>query len=416
MTSSSTAVSPPRKNMGTNNKSWTTGARWRAGATVLAAVLLAGTAGCANGPEAAAEPDRPELQKAIQAVVDAGYAGVQMRVHDQRGEWVGSAGVSKLGESAKPPTDGRFWAGSNAKTFTATLVLQLVAEGRVGLDDPVAGFLPELGVDPRITVRMLLQHTSGIFNYTGEYFADGSIVPGIPAKDKEWVDNRFHSYRPEELVRLALSKPLRFTPGTDQSYSNTNYTLAGLLIEKVTARPYAEEMQRRILGPLDLRGTVIPSPENDELPGPHAHGYYRYQDGGEWKVTDVARQNLSLLPAAGDIISTTQDLHTFFSALNSGELLPASLLSEMRTPHGQLGYGLGVFVEDLGPNCGGTVLRHNGSPPGGYGALMYSTPDGSKTLTASITTGDAAINPAVEYPKILERLLDVVFCSEQAAK
>jgi D-alanyl-D-alanine carboxypeptidase len=110
---------------------------------------------------------------------------VQLRVHDQRGDWVGSAGVRKLGEAARPPTDGRFRVGSTTKTFTATVVLQLVAEGKIGLDTPAADYLPQFGLDRRITVRMLLQHTSGLFNYTGEYYPDGTVVPGIPWQGKE---------------------------------------------------------------------------------------------------------------------------------------------------------------------------------------------------------------------------------------
>ena len=141
-------------------------------------------------------------------------------------------------------------------------MLKLVAEGRIGLDTPAADHLPEFGLDQRITVRMLLQHTSGVFNFTGEYYDDGTFAPGIPATTagQEWVDNRFKTYRPEELVRLALSKPARFEPGTDWSYSNTNYVLARLLIEKVTGHSFAEEMQRLILGPLGLSGTVVPTP------------------------------------------------------------------------------------------------------------------------------------------------------------
>lgn len=308
-------------------------------------------------------PDRPELQKAIEAFVDAGFAGLQLRVNDERGEWVGSAGVRELGRSAKPPTDGRFWAGSVVKTFTATAVLQLVSEGSIGLDSPVAGHLPDLGLDDRITVRMLLRHTSGLFNYTGEYYLDGTVVAGIPATGKEWVDNRLVSYQPQELVRLALSKPARFEPGTDFGYSNTNYTLAALLIEQLSGRSYGEEMRRRIMRPLGLRDTVLAG-TGTELPEPYAHGYYRYEDAGEWKVADVSRQNLSMLLGAGGMISTTRDLHTFISALNGGRLLPAPLLAEMREPHGPLGYGLGLFVQDLGPDGGGTVYHHNGGAPG----------------------------------------------------
>ncbi|MEU8246366.1 serine hydrolase domain-containing protein [Nonomuraea sp. NPDC048916] len=392
--------------------------------TALAAALLAGAAtpGTASAdsrpvPKAAAGQDRPELQKAIQAFVDAGFAGMQLRVHDQRGEWVGSAGVRKLGQTAKPPTNGLFRLGSTTKAFVATVVLQLVAEGKIGLDAPVADYLPKLGLDRRITVRMLLQHTSGLYNYTGELDPDGTFVPGILAPGKEWVDNRFRSYRPEELVRFALSKPARFEPGTGWSYSNTNYTLAQLLIEKVTGHSLADEMKLRILRPLKLRGTVLPGTRT-QIPGPHAHGYYRYQDAGQWKVVDVTRQNPSMLAGAGDMISTTKDLHAFFSALNSGKLLPARLLAEMRKPHpksGALGYGLGLSVQDTGPNCAGIIFHHNGSAPGGYGALMYSTPDGRKTLTASLTSGDAAIDPAKEFPKLQERLIKEVFCGGQAA-
>ncbi|WP_043637717.1 serine hydrolase domain-containing protein, partial [Nonomuraea candida] len=175
--------------------------------------------------------------------------------------------------------------GSNTKTFTATVVLQLVAEGRVALDAPVDDYLPEFGLDRRITVRMLLQHTSGIFNFTGEFYEDGTFAPGIPATmaGKEWADHRFHTYSPEELVRLALARPARFEPGTGWSYANTNYVLARLLIEKVTGRPIAAEMQRLIIGPLGLTGTSQPTTET-EIPAPHAHAYYRYDEDGEHKT------------------------------------------------------------------------------------------------------------------------------------
>ncbi|MFG2770101.1 serine hydrolase domain-containing protein [Streptomyces sp. NPDC048350] len=352
--------------------------------------------------------DRPELQKAIQEIVDSGFAGVQLRVNDERGEWVGSAGVNRLGESAKPATDGRFRIGSTTKTFTATVVLLLVAEGRFGLDSPVDDHLPRFGLDRRITVRMLLQHTSGLFNHTGEYYDDGTVAPGIPWQGQEYVDRQFHTYEPEELVRLSLSKPARFEPGADWSYSNTNYVLAKLLIEEVTGRSLAEETERLILRPLGLSGTVVPG-DSPEIPEPHAHGYYRYEDAGEWKVVDVTRFNVSWISAAGDMISTTEDLHTFFSALNSGKLVPAPLLAEMRTPHPKLGYGLGMFVEET--DGGGTVLHHNGGFFG-WAALMYSTPDGSRTLTASLTTGDADLDfaaTAAAFQKAQKTLVQEVF-------
>jgi D-alanyl-D-alanine carboxypeptidase len=355
------------------------------------------------------DQDRPELRKAIEEMIEAGLTGVTMRVHDERGEWVGSAGVRKLGETAKPPTNGYVRIGSNTKTFTATVVLQLVAEGTIALDTPVADYLPEFGLDSKITVRMLLQHTSGVFNFTGEYYDDGTFAPGIPATTagQEWVDNRFKTYRPEELVRLALSKPARFEPGTDWSYSNTNYVLARLLIEKVTGRSLAEEMQRLILGPLELSDTVVPE-TSPEIPEPHTHAYYRYEDAGRQKTVDVTRQNPSWISTGGDMISTAQDLHTFISALMGGKLLPAPLLAEMCKPHPKVGYGLGVFVQDAGEN-GGTVITHNGGMAG-HAALMYSTPDGSKTLTAALNyVDDAALSLAEAFQKMTQRLVREVF-------
>ncbi|GLW29333.1 serine hydrolase domain-containing protein [Actinoplanes regularis] len=353
--------------------------------------------------------ERPELQQILETFVDAGFGSAEMCIHDEQGDWVGRAGVSKLGETEGPPAGGQVWAGSVSKPFTATLVLQLVAEGRLGLDEPVAGYLPELELDERITVRMLLRHTSGLYNYTGEPNADGTFGMGLPSHGKDWVENRFHIYRPEELVRFALAQPARFEPGTDQSYANTNYTLALLLIEKVTGRSYAEETQRRILGPLGMSGTVV-SATSPDLPGPHAHGYYRYEDAGEWKLADVSRQNPSLLAGAGDLISTANDLSTFISALLGGGLLPAPLLAEMLTPHGKFNLGLGMWVQDLGPG-NGTIVHHNGGAPGGYGALMISTPDGRKTLTASLTTRD--LDPATVFPQALAGLIQAVFCADQ---
>lgn len=279
---------------------------------------------------AAGGADRPRLRKAMEEIVESGFVGVSLRVHDERGEWAGSAGTAELGGTAKPPADGHHRVGSSTKTFVATLVLLLVAENRLGLDDPVAGHLPGFGLDEGITVRMLLRHTSGVFNFTGEVYDDGTIAAGIPipygTTGPEWLDNRFASYRPEDVVRLASAKPARFAPGTGWSYSNTNYVLARLLIEKVTGRAYAEEMHRLIIGPLGLSGTVVPE-SSPELPEPHAHAYYRH-DGA---TVDVTRQNPSWISAGGDLISTTRDLHTFLCALLGGRLLPAPLLTEMCT-------------------------------------------------------------------------------------
>ncbi|NKY32254.1 beta-lactamase family protein [Nocardia speluncae] len=368
----------------------------------------------ASAPAASIGSDRPELQQMIEEIVDSGVTGITLRVRDERGEWVGSAGVAELGGTAKPPVDGHVRIGSNTKTFTATLVLQLVAEGKIALDTPAVGYLPEFALDECVTVRMLLQHTSGVFNFTGEVYDDGTIVHGVPVPfgttAEEWVDNRFRTYRPQELVELALSRPARFEPGTGWSYSNTNYVLARLLIEKVTGNSLVEEMQRRILAPLGLAGTVVPD-DSSEIPEPHAHSYYRYEDDGEQQTIDVTRYNPSWVCTGGDMISTTEDLSTFIAALNRGELLPSELLDEMRTPHPtgipNMDYGLGVFVVTTAH--GRTLISHNGSNVAAA-ALMYSTPDGGKTLTAALNyVDDADMSIAKSFRNAQQRLVDEVF-------
>ncbi|WP_116201244.1 serine hydrolase domain-containing protein [Amycolatopsis circi] len=358
-------------------------------------------------------PDRPELRQALEEIVDSGFVGVTLRVRDERGEWAGSAGAAELGGTAKPSTDAHVRIGSNTKPFTATLVLQLVAEGKVELDAPVLGYLPEFGLDGRITVRMLLQHTSGLFNFTGEVNADGTLALGIPMpygpEGEEWLDKRFTAYRPQELVELALAEPARFEPGAGWSYSNTNYVLARLLVEKVTGRSAAEETRRRIAEPLGLSGTLLP--DGPEIPEPHAHAYYRHEVAGEQKTVDITRQDPSWVSAGGDMISTTEDLAVFVSALLGGKLLPAELLAEMCAPHPtgipNMDYGLGVFV--LTTDSGKTVISHNGAQ-GGHAALMYSTPDGSKTLTAALNcVDDAGMSVAAAFQGLQQKLLNEVF-------
>ncbi|WP_245691401.1 serine hydrolase domain-containing protein [Sinosporangium album] len=191
-----------------------------------------------------------------------------------------------------------------------------------------------------------------------------------------------------------------------------NYVLARLVVEKVTDRSLGEEMQRLILGPLGLTGTVVPDTSTD-VPEPHAHAYYRYEEDGQEKVVDVTRQNPSWISTGGDMISTTRDLATFISALVGGRLLLAELLAEMCTPEPKAGYGLGVFVQDV-PG-GGTVITHNGGITG-HAGLMYSTPDGGKILTASLNyVDDAALSMGEAFQKTTQRLVAEIFGGGRAA-
>ncbi|MGW2477816.1 serine hydrolase domain-containing protein [Streptomyces sp. NPDC001665] len=357
-------------------------------------------------------PDRPALRTVLAGMIDSGFLGVTLRVNTPEGEWTAAAGLAERGGSGAPPVDGHLRVGSNTKTFTAALALRLVAEGALDLDAPVADTLTGLALDDRITLRMLLQHTSGVFNFTGEYYEDGGFAPGIAFQGKEWVEGRFRSYRPQELARLALGKPARFEPGADWSYSNTNYVLVRLLIEAATGRPFADEMRRLVLDPLGLSGTSVPDGET-ELPRPHAHAYYRYQDGAEERTADVTRQDPSWISTGGDMVSTTADLHTFITALVTGRLVPADLLQQMLTTHPKAGYGLGVFVQQPAP--GVTVVTHNGGIAG-HGALMFATEDGAATLTAGFNyTDDKDLSMAGAFQQAVGALVTEVFGTGHAA-
>ncbi|NUT94111.1 MAG: beta-lactamase family protein [Saccharothrix sp.] len=353
----------------------------------LAALGVGGTA-VAEPVEAGGRIDRAVVQSALDKLTsEGGAAGAQVRVTDGRRQFTARSGVAEVGSDKPVPPDGRFRVGSITKTFVSTVVLQLVGEGRVALDEPVGTYLPGL-VPDGITVRHVLQHTSGLFNYT----------QGLPLDPAGFETIRYQHWTPQELLAIATAKPLDFPPGTSWNYSNTNYVVAGLLVEEVTGKPYQEAVERRILRPLGLRSTSLPG-DRVGIPGPHAHGYYRV-DG---KDVDVTRLNPSVAWAAGEMISTTADLDRFVDALLDGRLLAPAQLAEMtKALPFTNGYGLGFEATEL--PCGVTVYGHGGGIPG-YSSYLGSTRDTKTRLVGSFTSAPAGGNGAG-----LHELLDEVFC------
>lgn len=273
-------------------------------------------------------------------VVTAGVPGIIIRVQDpHRATRRLAAGVSDLASGAALRPGAQFRIASVTKTFVATVVLQLVGEGRLRIDEPVAQHLPGvLANGDRITVRQLLNHTSGLPDYTQA----PELLTGI-------VQNRI--WQPRELVALAARYPQLFAPGSAFSYSNTNYIVAGLLIEAVTGHPLARELDRRIFTPLRLDHTSFPA-GTAHLTGYYAHGYVSPEavpttDGPR---LDVTGYNPSHAWAAGAIVSNAPDLATFYAALMSGRLLTPALLRQMKTtvpedpsdPKTTFRYGLGL--------------------------------------------------------------------------
>ncbi|MBG0569327.1 beta-lactamase family protein [Actinoplanes sp. NEAU-A11] len=342
---------------------------------VIATTVLAVMASPATAIAAPQKADRLELQRRLNDVVAAGTVGALAEVRDPHGIWQGASGVAELGTARAVPIDGRVRVGSITKTFIATVVLQLVGEGRLRLGDTVESRLP--GVVPdghRLTVRHLLNHTSGLFDYQ-------STLP-MPPKP-EFLGNRWRSWTPAELIQRAVANPpTSDQPGVAYAYSNTNYVLLGQIIEEVTGRPYGKEIERRIIQPLRLRGTAVPG-TSSKIRGPHPHGYVPTQRDGKMELLDYARMNPSVFGAAGEIISTTTDLNRFFAALLGGRLLPQHLLTEMKTPGVKGGsYGLGLAWRDTA--CGIRVYGNDGGTLA-YQSWSFSTEDRRHQVTVALT-------------------------------
>jgi D-alanyl-D-alanine carboxypeptidase len=355
--------------------------------TALAVAGIAGLSLAVTGTAAAASggPDRQTIIRTLDLMTTTGAAGAQVRIAADGQEFTARSGVARLGLPHGVPVNGRFRIASVTKTFTATVLLQLAGEGRFALDDTVSRYLPGLLPDgDRITVRMLLQHSSGLYNYSDD-------LTGDPAELQRHWD-------PRDLVAMATAHPLNFPPGTASKYSNTDYIVAGLLVEHLTGRSWATAVRNRITRPLGLDDTTLPG-DRTTIPGPHAHGYTP-RDG---TLVDVTAMNPSVGWAAGEIISTTADLDTFTEALFGSRLLTPAQLTDMTTlsPSGAT-YGLGLSTNVL--SCGVQVWGHTGDVPG-YHTLLATTRDGRTRLQLSLTTATRP-TPLQGY----RQLVDEVFC------
>ncbi|MFJ4669093.1 serine hydrolase domain-containing protein [Kitasatospora purpeofusca] len=317
-------------------------------------------------------------------------AGAVVEVVDPAcGTWAGARGLADV-RTGRPASAGdRFRIGSVTKTFTATVVLQLAAEGSLSLDSTVEDHLPGLvqsgGYDGRaITVRQLLQQTGGLPDHS-DAFADADV---------DWL--RHHRFEPRELVEAALRLP---HPAPGWHYSTTNFVLAGLVVEQVTGRSVEDEVTRRIIDALRLRDTYWPGMAED-IRGRHSRSYFTAEREGVPVRVDGTRWNTSAGGAGGALISTPSDVNRFLAALLGGRLLPAAQLAEMRTtvpgdPE-RLGsegrYGLGLITEPL--SCGGVWTGHTGSTRAGHHTVTAMTPDGRQATIAinESPTTEAAAN------------------------
>ncbi|MFI8931520.1 serine hydrolase domain-containing protein [Streptomyces sp. NPDC053474] len=339
----------------------------------------------------------PTREPALQTLVDRVVAdpnpnpGAFLLARDGTKARFGAAGLADRATAAPMSPHLKFRAGSITKTFTATVVLQLVAEHRLRLDDTVQRLLPDqvradnaLSGAP-ITVRQLLNHTSGLYDYVE------GLLPHFRGLDQYWPR--------EQLIGIGLAEDRYFPePGTRFRYSNTNYLLLDLIVERITDRDLRTNLEQRILKPLGLRDTSYPLADTT-IAGPHAHGYADVSrllpDVPDPTRYDVTSLSPSEAGASGALVTTAADTARFYRALLRGRLLPPAVLRQMLddtvpttgSPRPAVGYGLGMYVyaTDCGPAYG-----HGGSAPG-YLTFALNSRDGNHQLVAHTNW-----NPIVE--------------------
>lgn len=304
---------------------------------------------------------RARLEPAVRAQMQQlGVPGAIVGVWRGRRSWTAALGVADLRTRRPIAFDDKMRIGSITKTFTGTLVLQLVDQHRLRLDDPVSAYYPGVPNGTHITIRQLGDMTSGLFDYT----YDPTLIKMADA-------NPQRNYSPEQLLRLGFRHKPYFPPGKGWRYSNTNTVLLGLILERMTAKTIADQYRTRIWQPLHMEATSFPS--NGTIPPPHTRGYY-FGTFDDPKVPpgtpprDVTNDNPSWGWAAGAMISTLADLHRYAKPLATGALLSPSTQRERlrwhRAPKGGVKYGFAIF------DAGG-ALGHNGELPGYQSFMGY---------------------------------------------
>jgi D-alanyl-D-alanine carboxypeptidase len=347
----------------------------------LAGVAVIGMATTATADSGRGHRDRvAELQRALDDVVAAGVPGAVVVVRDGQRTIELSSGFGNLQPATPMRVVDRARIGGVTKSFTATVVLQLVGEGRLALDDRLEERLP--GAIPNgadITIRQLLNHTSGIYNYA----ADDAVLAPYVAGDLTAL------FDLNEGVRVAAAHGPVFAPGTALGYSNTNTILLAMIVEEVTGHTFKAELTRRIIRPLGLGHTSYPT--DSEIRGRHAHGY-RFLGGPE--PFDVTPLSPSLFGASGAVLTNAPDLARFYRALLGGRLLPAHLLAEMKTidpvatggiPDSGIlggGWGLGLLREEF--PCA-VAWGHDAENPG-YMTAAWTSDDNRHQVVAIVTS------------------------------
>lgn len=306
-----------------------------------------------------------------------------------RGAWTHAHGIGDLRTAAPISIDGHVRIASVSKTFVATVVLQLVDEGTLSLEDTLEQYVPGIPNGERITIRQVLGMTAGIFNYIND-----------PAFEEAYVSDPLMPFAPREAVEIVKRHPHDFPPGEQVRYSDSNYILAGLIIERLAGKSAVEAVTERIIQPLGLAGTSFPT--TPRMPTPHPRGYGA--DPGSPDLRDITESNPDVAWTAGAMISTLEDLRVWARALAAGTLLSSETQRERlrfaalpAAPGMNLGYGLGIM--DLNGFVGhaGAIF--------GYSTWMLHSTDRDATIVVLANRGETETEFASKIAVDIARLL-----------
>jgi D-alanyl-D-alanine carboxypeptidase len=370
------------------------------GGVVVVAFCATGSAIAAVAPSLK-RVDPIALQATIEGVAkELLLPGAMVLLLTPQGRFAFGYGTTELGVTNPPRAATHFRAASNTKTMTASVIVQLIQEGRLNFNDPISKYVRDVPNAAKITINHLLKMRSGLYNYTNAPELAESLDHD---PDRVWTM--------DELHHMAFKRPPHFAPGTEFEYNNTNYLLLGLVAEKIEGQPLARIFQDRLFGPLGMRSSVLPVSTSNAIPEPYSHGYlyggssYALVDApypadlqaaataGTLKPNDDTWQNPSAYFAAGGIISTADDLANWMRALVGGKVFDADYhrqwldspeAEDPKNPNGQK-YGYGIAVITFGPN---KIYFHGGEMPG-YNSFMGHDPQNDVTLIVwtSLTLG-----------------------------
>ena len=361
----------------------------------VGAIAVAACGGTSEGkaPPTALQREKAKIRRTLDRLTAAGLPGAVVLVRNGNETLRVTSGQANVEKRTPMRATDRFRIGSLTKSFTAAVTLQLVGEGKLALDDTVERWLPGLVPEKNLTVRELLNHTSGLFDYTDD-----------PRFFDRLVTHPKAVWTPRRMVRIATAHKPNFAPGSRWWYSNTDYIVLGMVIEAASGHPVATEISRRVLAPLRLRSTSF-----DTLPriaGTYAHGY-AFLEGGLRR--DISIVSPSAPWAAGAIVSTADDVANFYRALLGGRLLRPDLLHAMQTtvampldPHGGRS-GLGLF--EIRSSCG-RIWGHDGQFFG-YHTLAWSSRDAKRQVVVMV---NADPPPDETTEEALKRLVETAYC------